>query len=335
MRLAGRQKVLLSRRKNADGDTASTAGEDGEKPGFLSRRPGRKPRCGFRHLESYGAHPDFSCFRPPRLDPCRIASKAPCHAMPDAYAKSRMFKKKCGDRLDPRCVRCQIIGAHRFFHLIHHHTPRHTMKTHTTFALALLLTGSLHADVIMEQKVEAPGQPATTMTTRIKGDKMRSDVGTQMSSIVDMKTGDMISLMHDQKMMMKMSGAQMKASMEAMKKLNPQAAETPKITATGKTEKVGEYNCTIYTYSYAGGTTTMWATKDLPNYAAVKAELEGMNKMASQMIDMKPVDGVVIKTQSEAAGTKTTTTVTSIKQAAVEDSIFTPPAGYKDPTGGK
>jgi hypothetical protein len=201
-------------------------------------------------------------------------------------------------------------------------------------AAALLLTCTASADIIMEQKIESPYQNATTIMY-LKGEMIRTDVDKSMSSIVDIKTGDMTSLMHAQKSVMKMTGAQMKANMEAAKKigtLTTGAAATdavPKITPTGKTEKFGEYDCTLYSYSYAGGTTTLWVAKNFPNYAALKVELDVMNKMPGQVMDMSVIDGMVVKTESEAGGIKTKTTLVSVKQAPVDASIFSVPAGYK------
>ena len=54
-----------------------------------------------------------------------------------------------------------------------------------------------------------------TMTMKIKDGKMRLDLNPQVSSIVDLKTGNMISLMHEQKLVMAIPGASIKSLQQA------------------------------------------------------------------------------------------------------------------------
>src|ERR1039458_6417742 len=72
---------------------------------------------------------------------------------------------------------------------------------------------SARADLTIVQKVEGVG-PVSEVTMKIKGDKARVDVNPKMTAIIDGKTGEMINLMHDQKVVMRMSAEKMKAAME-------------------------------------------------------------------------------------------------------------------------
>jgi len=90
-----------------------------------------------------------------------------------------------------------------------------------------------------------------------------------MSTITDSGTGDSVVLMHKSKTIMKMSGAQVKQVMEAMRKQMGNGAATNamalKPVATGKTEKVGDYNTEIYTWTNSRGMgQILWVAKDFP-----------------------------------------------------------------------
>ncbi len=203
-------------------------------------------------------------------------------------------------------------------------------------AVALLVcTIPAYADLIMEQTIEGPDQK-DTMTVYIKGEKFRSDVGKEMSSIRNVTTGDQISLLHTDKTSTTLTGAQARQSAELIKKLTAQfgdggkpAEPKPKVIDTGKREKIGEYECVLYSFTYGGSKTTLWAAKDYPNYQAYKAELDVLNKTDDQLVDMSLVDGMIIKSETGEGPTKSVTTLISLKQAPVDAAIFSIPKDYK------
>ena len=208
-----------------------------------------------------------------------------------------------------------------------------------TFALTL---AAARADLVVEQKIESQMQNGN-ITIKVKGDNIRIDMPTSpmgaMSTVMNVNTGDSLSLIHGQKMAMKVSGAQTKAMMEAMKKQAPATENAaPKLQATGKTEKVGDYTTEIYTWTGAGSTQTLWIAKDFPNYASFKDELGKLNKSAATGIakDMQPdfstLPGMVVKTIAETAGMKMTSTLISVKQEPVDAALFQAPADYQSMT---
>jgi Domain of unknown function (DUF4412) len=182
------------------------------------------------------------------------------------------------------------------------------------------------ADLVLKQKMESPAMTGE-MTMSIKGDLIRTDMGKDTTSIMNTTTGDTTTLMHAQKMAMKTSGAQMKAAMAAAK---PAAgAPTPKPVATGKTEKVGEYDCEIYTMEMAGGKSTLWIAKDFPHWDKMKTDMAALAKMAGGAVDASTFPGMSVKTIAEAAGVKTTITLLSAKSEPLEASFFVAPTGYQ------
>jgi hypothetical protein len=205
------------------------------------------------------------------------------------------------------------------------------------FALACTVVAA-RADLTIKQKVERAAVSSDT-TTQIKGDKVRVDMG-EISTIMDLSTSDTITLMHKSKMAMKLSGVQMKQMMDAMKKQMGAAAdnaEPPKPQATGKTEKVGDYNTEIYTWSNTNGMTatmTMWVAKDFPNSKNIKEQLAKVKKSTAGGMSkgMAPDDsalpGMVVKTQAEVLGQKITTTLVSVKEETLDASLFDVPKDY-------
>lgn len=106
--------------------------------------------------------------------------------------------------------------------------------------LPLLLTvAAARADVLVVQKMES-SMLNGDITMKIKGDKGRVDMPAgplgQMSMIIDAATDDVNTLMHGQKMVIKMSGAQRKAAVEQSKTAAGATGEMEKPKATAKTE---------------------------------------------------------------------------------------------------
>ena len=76
-----------------------------------------------------------------------------------------------------------------------------------------LSTGSARADLVMKQKIPTAGEEKE-LTTQVKGDLARMDVGKDLTIIVDSKTGDTTTLMHAMKTAMKVDANAMKSVMD-------------------------------------------------------------------------------------------------------------------------
>lgn len=219
--------------------------------------------------------------------------------------------------------------------------PLGTMKRLLALAFFLPALADVRGDLIIQQRVEGAGQNGTVTTLRLKGNKLRVDITTRaglVSSVMDMDTGDSMMLMHGQKLVTKVSGAKTKETIEALKKDVGKVAESNavKIEATGRKEKVGEFNTEVFTWSGANGVQTMWVTKDLPNYAKVKEQFDRISKSATAELqkgmapDMSALPGVVVKTELERAGQKFTSTVLSVKEEEQNAALFEAPTDYRD-----
>ena len=198
--------------------------------------------------------------------------------------------------------------------------------------LAALGASIAHADLVMVNETSIGGAKSTT-TLSIRGDKVRTDNGTQASVIMDTKTGEMTTLMHDQKMVVKMSAADLKAAAATLGDKSAAGGLEPKITATGTKEKVQGYECEIYTMEALGMTTKLWVAKDYPGYEKLKKELSVLERLASPGAKQPPVPGIALKTEFEQQGMKFPTSLVSLKEQPVDESIFAVPSGYKAPGG--
>lgn len=212
------------------------------------------------------------------------------------------------------------------------------MKKITVLCL-FLLSLYVHADMVITESVDLGGQNMT-MTMKIKGDKIRMDVSPQVSTIIDSKTGDVLTMMHSMKSYMVISGDKAKAMIEQVNKFKspPAASEAPVVKPTlvdtGKSEKVGNFNTEIYTLKGSATNMTLWVTKDIPNYAELQEQfkklqnLTNLGPVASLTPDTGDVQGFPVKTQMESNGKTITSTITSVEEKTVEDAEMAPPAGY-------
>ena len=191
-------------------------------------------------------------------------------------------------------------------------------------------------DLTIVQSVEGMG-PVTQMTMKIKGDKARVDVSPQMTTIFDAKTGEMINLMREQKMVVRMSAEKMRAAAEMMRKSQgkKEGAEKPKIVPTGKKETLNGYQTEQYTCDAPHFKATYWIASNYPDSAAILKQLQAIKMDAlsgpnSHMPDYRDFPGVPVKTVLSVNGKEMTTTLNSIKQDALSDAEFAVPADYKE-----
>jgi hypothetical protein len=206
-------------------------------------------------------------------------------------------------------------------------------------ALMLLACGA-RADLIITQKIDGAGQSGT-MTMKIKGDKVRSDVSPELSMITDATSGDVTTIMHSQKSYIVTPASSTKALMEKMQKTLPQstAGASPvasKLAATGKKETINGYETEQYTASLGSMKMTYWIA---PSFPAWKKVLEAMmafqrGSLAAMAKGMMPgasdFSGMPMKTEVDLGGQKITTTVESVQEEPVADTEFQIPAGYTE-----
>ncbi len=203
------------------------------------------------------------------------------------------------------------------------------MKTKAIFIFAAACATFARADLVMIQETAA-GEVKSRTTMSISGDMMRTDNGTETSVIMDIKTGNMTTLMHEQKMAMKVDMAQLKAAAAgATASADALKIEPGKLTATGKKQMINGYDCEEYTLENSGTTASMWITKDYPGYDKLKKELSALEKLNTSGVKQPETPGMAIRTETTVSGVKFATTLVSIKEQKVDPAIFKVPAGYQ------
>jgi len=206
------------------------------------------------------------------------------------------------------------------------------MKTRFLSLIVLLLAAThARADWVLVQKTDAEGKE-TVVTTKIKGEQARVDMGDKMSAILGAE--GMVMMMHAQKMMMKMDLATLKASLEKTGK-GPGGQAAAKPAATGQKEKVGEWEAEIYTWEGMLGKGRFWVAKDFPKHAEISAISDKLGKvMGGAVSGISPqasdFDGMVVKSEMTMMGKSVTTLLVSAKEETLNANEFVPPAGYEE-----
>ncbi len=156
-----------------------------------------------------------------------------------------------------------------------------------------------------------------------------------MSVLINGAEGGVVMLMHQQKMLMKLDAEKLKGmmAMAAAATGGGEAAEKPK--ATGEKEKIGDYDCEIYTWSGKIGTGKFWVTPDFKGYQELNAASDKLmqamgNPVASMAPQSSDFPGMVIKSEMQVMGQSVTSELVSAKEEPVNESAFALPDGYNE-----
>jgi hypothetical protein len=200
-----------------------------------------------------------------------------------------------------------------------------------TLAALLIAVWSAQAGVVIVQEADSlAGMGKATMTIKISEDRARVDMGSQISSIVDLKAGSVVSLMHPQKIAMELP----KGALEAAKQKVAAHTDRPNLKPTGKKETINGFPCEEYVGTFQGLDVNYWVSKSVPHEKEIldqMAKLAGGNDpFKAALASGEDFPGFPIRTtvKSPQIGS-TTLTVLSIKEEDIPDSDFKIPSGYK------
>ena len=110
----------------------------------------------------------------------------------------------------------------------------------------------------------------------------------------------------------------------------------PKLTTTGRKEKLGTYDCEIFTTSFGGVSVTYWIASAFPNYPAILAQLGklqagSISAMGRDLMpELKDFPGFPIKTEMERGTEKVSSVVLSVKEEPVDPASFETPKNYTE-----
>ena len=191
------------------------------------------------------------------------------------------------------------------------------------------------ADVTIVQRVEGVG-PTADMTIKIKGDKARIDATPQLTTIIDGKTGEMTTLMHDQKTLIRVSAAELKAAAEMFNQDDGKNADgaKPKLTSTGKKETINGYETEEYVCETPLFKASYWVAPKYPDGPAILKQLQSLksemwNPASANMPDYRDFPGLPIRTVVTMGSNQVTSTLTSVKQGLLSDAEFSVPKDFQ------
>jgi hypothetical protein len=197
-----------------------------------------------------------------------------------------------------------------------------------------------------------PARGGANMTIKIKSERARIDASSQLTTIFDGKTGEVINLLNDQKTVVRISSEKLKAVTDMLDKFTDKKAapEKPKLTPTGQKETVNGYETEQYTYDGPGFKAIYWIAPGYPDGAAILAQLQSIKSefwdaANTKMPDFRDFPGLPIRTRMilsketpaekpEASptthGTEITSTISSVSHDPISDSEFAVPGDFKE-----
>jgi hypothetical protein len=194
------------------------------------------------------------------------------------------------------------------------------------------------ADFVIKEEIEHSGK-VQPISIKVKGTKLRIDVGESNSVITDSTTGDMIVFMHPQKVLMKINSEMVKAQMQALKALAGQKSDAPadiELKPTGNHEQIDGYDTEEYTTDVNGVPTSLFIAKTYPDYQKIVAaiyQIQDSPVLAEAhglVVPPEKLPGLPLRTINTIKGQKLVVNITSTQETDLPDTDFSVPGDYKE-----
>lgn len=212
------------------------------------------------------------------------------------------------------------------------------MKSLRFLAIASLALGTARADLTIVQTVDGAGR-LQRITMKVKGDKARVEIGPQLTTIIDAKTGAVTNLMimNDKKVAMTIPGDKAKAMAEMAKSfVKEETPVQPAPKATGKKETINGYETQEYVSDSPKFHASYWVATTYPDYANILRQMTVMQKGAfasvtKGMPDYGALPGMPLRTHVKTSDQhEIISKIESVSLAPLPDADFTVPAGYSE-----
>jgi hypothetical protein len=213
--------------------------------------------------------------------------------------------------------------------------------------LCLVVSPLAYGDIYWESEqvtkgIEGQQDETTLVKTYFMANAIRTETGdlitimdldAMMMYQLDPTTKTYTQMKMDQIAMPGMDEKQAQAVQEMMKEM----MKNVKITPTNETQKIAGYMCKKYTLTVMTTTTDYWLSKEVKEYAEMKAisskmiEAFARNPMLKQMNIMGMIDqldGFPVQTVIQMMGGAITNTLKRIEKTTVDQSLFKVPVGY-------
>ena len=203
--------------------------------------------------------------------------------------------------------------------------------------LAAFLSVTARGDLTIVQKVEGSGA-LKQITMKLKGDKARVEVSPKITTIMESKGGDILTLMNAEKKFVRISAERSKAIAELASKYAKNSAapaEKSKLTATGRKETINGYETDEYVRESPTVKESYWIALTYPDSAAIVKQLQAItptawNEIAKGMLDFNDFPGLPLRTIIKTERKEIVSTIISIKQDLLSDMEFTVPRDFQE-----
>ena len=207
--------------------------------------------------------------------------------------------------------------------------------------LGLIVTAFLlvtaRGDLTIVQKVEGSGS-VKQITTKLKGDKARVEVAPEVTTIIDNKSGEVLSLMNAKKKFLRISADKSKAIAELASKYAKDSsapAEKSNLTATGRKEMINGYEAEEYVRESPSVKESYWIALKYPDSAAIVKQLQTIapaawNDIAKGVLDFRDFPGLPLRTIVKTDRREITSTIISIKQDPLSEGEFSVPKDFQE-----
>ncbi|MEY2564436.1 MAG: hypothetical protein QOH88_2629 [Verrucomicrobiota bacterium] len=204
-------------------------------------------------------------------------------------------------------------------------------------AVIAATSASARGDLTIVQKMEAGGS-VSQITIKLKGEKARIEMAPEVTTIIENRNGDMLTLMNKERKFLRISADKSEAIAEMANKYaghTKGAVETAKPVATGKRETINGFEVEEYVREGPSFKATYWIAPTYPDSAAIVKQLQAIvltawNDAAKGVLDWRDFPGLPLRTKVKADGKEITSTIVSIKQETLSEAEFSVPNDFEE-----
>ncbi len=203
--------------------------------------------------------------------------------------------------------------------------------------IAAFLSVTARGDLTIVQKVEGSGS-VKQITMKLKGDKARVKVSPKLTTIMETRTGDILTLLNAEKKFVRISADKSKAIAELASKYSKDStapAEKAKLVATGRKETINGYETDEYVRESSSIKESYWIALTYPDSAEIVKQLQAIaptawNEIAKGVLDFSDFPGLPLRTVIKTDRKEIVSTIVSIKQDLLSDMEFAVPRDFQE-----
>ena len=218
-----------------------------------------------------------------------------------------------------------------------HHLSQPMNKAIIVGTALVCVALTARADYTINEQIERSGK-AQPISVKIKGTKFRVDMSETHSVIIDSATGEMTILFHPQRSYLRISADTVKAQARALKALLGQKSDDAaavELKTTGNHEQIDGYDAEEYTTEFNGVPMSFFVARSYPNYQKILAALTQLQsspvlgEARGLVIPPDKLPGLPLRTIQSIRGQQIVTSINSVQETDLPDSVFSIPGDYK------